>query len=416
MKHRHVDPTTLNLGQTVADIGPAATRWPMIAATIGLLGAIVVAIARMFLIEGEDTLNRFMFSYMHNFLYFLSLAVGALFFVMMHHLARAGWSVTVRRLMEVMAATLCPTFAIMFLPILVCVWLQNGLLFAWTSPEFLAEHPLVADKTGYLNATFFTARAILYFAVWGYLSRSFLRDSIRQDEGGSPEISKRLEGRSAWGTLVTFLTVTFASFDWAMSLDPAWFSTMFGVYFIAGSLVSLFAVMWVIVYACQAAGVLTEAVTVEHQHDIGKYLFGFVIFWSYITFCQYLLYWYGDIPEETHWYWVRQHNGWGWIGISLILGHFAIPFLGLLSRSMKRNRNTLLFWSVWILVMHWIDLYFIIMPIVSPGALPFGAIDVLMFVGLGGLATAGMVRAAGSHALVPTRDPRLVESLVFENV
>lgn len=421
MQHHHVDPSTLNLDRTIEDLGPAVKRLPLLVGIVGLVGAVVAAFVRSAMVEGEWALERFMFSYLHNYLFFFSLAVGALFFVLVHHLSRAGWSVTVRRLTEVMAAALFPGLALLFLPILACVWYASfaggeGLVFPWTDTAYLAENSVVAMKTAYLNPTFFTIRAVIYFAIWGFLAKSFLNGSVRQDTNGAPEISQRSEVRSAWGVLVTFLTVTFAAIDWAMSLAPMWFSTMFGVYFIAGAAVSMFAMLWVIIYFCQSRDVLVGAVTVEHQHDIGKYLHGFIIFWAYITFCQFLLIWYADIPEETHWFLKRQENGWQWIGILLIVGHFIIPFLGVMSRHVKRNRKALLFWSVWILVMHWFDLYYIVMPEGAPGALPFGAIDVLAFLGIGGLTIASVVRAASGHALVPKRDPRLVESLAFHNV
>jgi hypothetical protein len=206
-----------------------------------------------------------------------------------------------------------------------------------------------------------------------------------------------------------------------MTLDPTWFSTMFGVYYIAGCAVTFFAALWVIVYVLQSRGVLQGAVNVEHQHDIGKYIFGFIVFWSYITFCQFLLYWYGDIPEETRWYLVRISGSWKWVGVFLILGNFAIPLFGTMSRHVKRNRKALLFWSVWMLVAHWIDVQFIVMPeaVAFEGEntrWAFGLIDVLMFLGIGGLTVYGLVRTAAGHALVPVRDPRLHESLVFHNV
>lgn len=433
MQHRHVDPASLDLGRTIRDLGPAVNRWPFLIGIGGLVVAIVLALVRTTVADGG--LNRFMFSYLQNYFFFLTIVWGALFFVMVTHLTRAGWSVTVRRIAEIMAATLWPYFALMFLPILACVWLAPGVVYLWTDSVFVASHPVVAHKTPYLNATFFTIRFVAYFLAWAYLANSFYRDSLRQDETGEADISKRFEGRGAWGTLVAFLTVTFASIDLVMSLSPEWFSTMFGVYVISGSMLAFFATLWIIVYAMQSRGVLKDAVTVEHQHDIGKYIFGFIIFWAYITFCQFLLIWYGDIPEETQWFLKRFNGGWQWIGVLMILGHFVIPFFGTMSRHVKRNRKAMLFWSIWIVVMHWFDVAYMVLPegqpalfpgyeSVGPDGVTISAgvfllnllIDLAMFVGIGGLVAAAFVGTAAGHALVPLKDPRLEESLAFHNV
>lgn len=425
MHHHHVDPSSLDFSRTVADLGPAVNRWPLLIGVGGLATAVIAAIVRSFVMADENSLERFLFAYLHSYLYFLSISLGALFFVIVHHLTRAGWSVTVRRLAEILAANLWPTFALLFLPILAAVWLRSGLVFPWSDPDYVASHPVVYHKIGYFNVPwdrdvtfplFFTVRAVLYFAIWAFLGRSFLQRSLEQDRTGEPSISKRFEGRSAWAVLVTFITVTFASVDWAMSLSPEWFSTMFGVYYIAGCAVSFFATLWVLVYFLQSRGALVEAVTVEHQHDIGKYLHGFIIFWTYIAFCQFLLIWYADIPEETQWYLLRQNGGWQWIGLLLILCHFAIPFFGVMSRHIKRNRKALLFWSLWMLVFHWFDIYYIVMPEAAPGSLPLGVIDIATLIGIGGIVVTGLVRTAAGHALVPIRDPRLAESLAFHNL
>lgn len=435
MQHRHVDPASLDLGQTVRDLGPAVNRWPFLVGIVGIVVAVVLALLRAAVVGDGGSIERLMYSYLQNYFFFITIVWGALFFVLVSYLTRAGWSVTVRRVAEVMAATLWPYFAMMLLPILACVWLAPGVIFPWTDAEYVASHPVVEHKTAYLNATFFTIRFAVYFLAWGFLSKSFYRASVQQDETGEPEISTRYEGRSAWGTLVTFLTVTFASIDLVMSLAPEWYSTMFGVYVIAGSMLSFFGALWVIVYAMQSRGVLKDAVTVEHHHDIGKYIFGFIIFWGYITFCQFLLIWYGDIPEETQWFLDRQSGGWQWIGIVLILGHFVIPFFGTMSRHSKRNRKTMLFWSVWIVAVHWFDVAYMVLPEVQPALLPgyqsFGPegvsisaaafllnllIDLSMLVGIGGLVVAAFVGTAAGHALVPLKDPRLEESLAFHNV
>ena len=309
------------------------------------------------------------------------------------------------------------TLFVLFLPILVSVWVQNGTLYRWTDADFVNSHELVKHKAVYLSPWFFTLRSFLYFAIWTFLARGFLARSVAQDATGDVETTLRYEGRSAWGLLVTFLSVSFASIDWAMSLDPEWFSTIFGVIFIFGGVIGIFATLPLSVFFLQSRGLMNGLVNAEHQHDLGKGLFMSVIFWTYTSFSQFLLYWYGDIPEETLWFKHRQEHGWQWIAIALIFLHFIVPFFGLMSKHVKRNRYAFAFWCIWMLAMHWVDLYFIIMPQVAATKLPFDPfLDLACFLGIGGLTIAGFVQTAGDVALVPAGDPRLKECLAFHNV
>ena len=421
MHHSAPDPATMQLDRTVEALGPNVLRWPLIVGIVGLVAAVITAFVRPLFVVGENGIERLMYSYLTSYMFFLSITLGALFFVMVQHVTRAGWSVTVRRVAEILAANIL-YLALLFIPILVCVLSGTGVLYRWTSSVYMHSEELLEHKLPYLNIWRFTGFALVYFGLWYFLANGFYRRSLEQDATGDAGITNRFEGRAAWGLLVTFLTVSFAAIDWLMTLDPTWFSTIFGVYYIMGGVMAFFATMWVIVYILQSQGLLTDAVTVEHQHDLGKGVFFSLIFWTYIAFSQYLLIWYGDIPEETQWYLHRQMGtsewvgGWQWIGVALIFGHFIIPFFGLMSRHVKRNRKALLFWCVWLLVMHWMDMYYLAMPEIAPGKLPFGLIDIFCFVGIGGLTTAGLLRTAGAHALVPVRDPRLAESLAFHNI
>ncbi len=211
-------------------------------------------------------------------------------------------------------------------------------------------------------------------------------------------------------------TVTFAAIDWLMSLTPDWYSTIFGVYFFAGIAVAGLATLILTSLCLQATGRLTRVITVEHYHDLGKLLLTFVVFWGYIAFSQYLLIWYGNIPEETQWYLVRQAGGWKWISlVFLVGGNCLIPFCGLLPRFVKRQKLLLGFWALWLLAMHWIDLYWIVMPNLGKDKLPFDIMDICLLVGMLGIYIASAVRVAGDNSLVPLADPRLKESLNFEN-
>lgn len=212
------------------------------------------------------------------------------------------------------------------------------------------------------------------------------------------------------------VTVTFASFDWLMSLDPHWFSAVYGVYFFAGCVVGFLSLLILALVGLRGRGLLADVVTTEHFHDLGKLLFGFVFFWAYIAFSQYLLIWYGNIPEETTWYLVRQSSMWRWMSLALLFGHFIIPFFVLMPRRVKRHRVALACWAGLMLVMHGIDLYWLIMPQLSADRLPFSVLDLLCLAGFGLVYWEAAERLAASSALIPVGDPRLSESLSFHNV
>ncbi|HOL95263.1 MAG TPA: quinol:cytochrome C oxidoreductase [bacterium] len=385
-------------------LGLRTTQWAGGAGLALLAGTFLMC---LFL---EDGRSRFFHSYLTSYAFYVSLSLGALFFVALHHISRAGWSVVVRRLAELMGANTL-LLAVLFLPILA------GLepLYPWSQTGAAHADPLLAWKSPYLNVVFFLARSLFYFAVWTGLSYYLLSRSLEQDTSGHVELTLRLERISAPALLLLGMTVTFAAFDWLMSLDAHWYSTIFGVYYFSGGMLGFFAFLTLVVYALQRAGRLTRAITVEHYHDLGKWLLAFTLFWAYIAFSQYMLMWYANLPEETGWFLRRQSGGWGWVGLILIFGHFIIPFFGLLSRYPKRRKPLLAFWAGWILVMHWIDLYWLVMPEFSPDSVPLNGVDFGCLAGLGGLYLANLARLARGRSLVPVKDPRLGESLTFEN-
>jgi hypothetical protein len=378
-------------------------------------GLIAVGLAWAAGTREERGAAHFSYAYLLSFCYFVSFSLGALFFVLVQHLTRAGWSVVIRRLAEILAAAL-PYAGLLFVPIAVALLLGSSALYEWNDPQLLAHDAALAKKAAYLNAPFFVIRSVFYFAVWGSLAWYFFRQSTRQDATGDPRLTLCLQRWSAPGMMAFAITVCFASFDWLMSLDPHWVSTIFGVYFFAGCVVGIFALLVILVSLAQQRGAFERTVTVEHYHDLGKQLFGYVFFWGYIAFSQYLLIWYANLPEETCWLVVRQSHGWQWIGLLLLFGHLLLPFLGLLSRHVRRNRAWLTGWAAFLLVMHWVDLYWLVMPVFDERRLTFGWVDVLCLVGVGSLYLAAVVHVATGPSLVPTRDPRLNESLAFHNV
>ncbi|HVP13339.1 MAG TPA: quinol:cytochrome C oxidoreductase, partial [Phycisphaerae bacterium] len=262
---------------------------------------------------------------------------------------------------------------------------------------------------------FFLARCAAYFIIWGWTTRYFLKRSVQQDGSGDVDLTLRMERWSGSAIVFYAFTATFASFDLIMSLDAHWYSTIFGVYFFAGCAVGFFSLLALVTMWVQSTGRLTESITVEHYHDIGKWIFTFVFFWGYIGFSQYMLIWYADLPEETSWIFARQTGTWVWAALLLLFGHFCVPFTVMLSRTTKRRLGLLGFFAAWMLVMHWVDMWWMITPRLSPGRLRFDWMHVTCLIGLGGLFVAGLAWQAGRRSLLPEQDPRLPESLAFEN-
>jgi hypothetical protein len=238
--------------------------------------------------------------------------------------------------------------------------------------------------------------------------------SVQQDRDGGSEISSTLRRISAPSMIVFALTLTFCSIDLVMSLDALWFSTMFGVYYFAGCVLAGYCTLGLFLMWIQSKGRLTTAVNSEHYHDIGKMMFAFTVFWAYIAFSQFMLIWYADVPEETHWYHWRFEGSWKVVSALLLVAHFAVPFFGLMSRHVKRNKRSLAFWAVWILVIHYVDLFWLVYPN-GGGDIPLGAVDILCWLGVLAVFGAASVRRAQKINLIPTGDPRLADSLAFEN-
>ncbi len=318
--------------------------WKNLPIIAGITG-IVALIASFFLGQHSE---QFAFSYLTAFFYWLTVALGGLFFVLTHYLARSGWSVVVRRLAEHVMATL-PMFVLLFIP----VALGMHSLYHWTHAEAVAHDPLLQHKAIYLNEKFFLFRAGVYFLVWTVLAIYYWRQSTRQDSDGESAITKRLATLSAPSMVLFAVTLTFASFDWLMSLEPHWFSTIFGVYVFSGCVVAIFALLILLVLQLKASGAMTQVVTWEHFHDMGKMLFGFMVFWAYIGFSQFMLIWYANIPEETFWFELRWDDpGWRHASIFLAAGHFVAPFFFLISQPVKRNRVSLPIGAVLLLFIH----------------------------------------------------------------
>ncbi len=354
---------------------------------------------------------RFAASYLVAFAFVMTIAIGALFFVMLSHLTGSAWSVTMRRMAENVMMTL-PAGLVLFLP----VGLNLSSLYEWARPEAVAHDPVLQGKAAFLNPQFFVLRAVLYFTVWSLWAVKLYRNSVAQDAEPSLAKARSSERWSAPGMLVLTVTAALAGFDWLMSLDPHWYSTMFGVYFYSGAALAFFAALILILLAFRSAGVMRRAVNREHYHDLGKWLFGLTIFWAYIAFSQYMLIWYANLPEETVWFRDRLVGNWRSVSALLVLGHFIVPFLVLISRAAKRSLILLGAAAAWILVMHYTDLYWIAMPVFSKQGAQPNWMDLAALAAVAG--TSGLVfwSRLRRRALAPAGDIRFERSLEFTNV
>ncbi len=461
---------------------------------VGLVAG--VAGSFLFAPAGHSPFTYFMMSYLIAFAFVLSLALGALFFVFINHLTRAGWSVALRRVVETFAVNLA-LVAVMFLPILGTVLSGatvqtdqgiGGVLYPWaiwnqqealnhghhdadedskkpdeanaqtlqmkaiavanesanhanakekheaeghtgghhgpTDPQARAQYHRYYDdfthkKAAYLNIPFYAGRWVFFLLLWAFFGWWFWNNSVKQDANGDPALTQRMERPSGIIALVFGLTVTFGSWDLLMTLNPHWYSTIFGIYYFAGAVVGSLSLIILSLLTLQKMGFLRSVITVEHYHDLGKLLFGFTFFWGYIAFSQYMLIWYANMPETTGWFLLRgasqtNPNGWSVIALTLLFGHFIIPFIMLLSRVTKRNVKMLGFWAGWLLVMHFVDMWWLVMPELGP-ALTIPVAEIGLTVALTSLFIAGAVYVGARHDIIPTRDPRLGESLSFHN-
>jgi hypothetical protein len=311
-----------------------------------------------------DHRSRFAFAYLWAFSFVWAVALGALFFVGLHHLVHAVWSVVIRRVAEMFAASMW-LVAFLFVPVFIfCLWNDSFSLYPWLDHEHVAHDHLLQEKQAYLNLPFFAARAVVFFVLWIAFAAHFVGNSLKQDVGErGVEASLRMRKTSAPFVMIFAVTATFAGIDWLMSLEPHWFSTIFGVYVFSGMVLTALAIITMATIGLRSSGRLgREVVGDGHLYNLGALLFAFVCFWAYIAFSQYMLIWYGNIPEESFYMVHRFEGGWLPVSIALAFVRFVIPFLALLSRGAKSNPRRLVWVSVLLLAGQFLDLYWLIMP------------------------------------------------------
>jgi hypothetical protein len=350
--------------------------------------------------------TQFVRSYLLAYLFWISLTLGCLAIIMLQHLIRGVWGALILRLLEAGARTL-PLMAGAFVPLLVGL----GTLYVWMQPEVVASDALLQHKRGYLNMPFFLFRTMLYFAIWWALAFALTKWSrqLEQENDRAAELilQRRLRLLSGPGLGMYALTVTFAAIDWMMSLEPHWYSTIYGVLFMVGQLLVTFAFAILVVTRLAKRAPFAGVVLPSHVHDLGNLLLAFVMLWAYVGFSQFVIIWSGNLAEEVSWYLHRTQGGWEVIAVLLLAVHFALPFVFLLSRVTKRRLPILSVLAGLLIVMHWLDLFWLVVPAFHPAKLRLHWMDILASIGLGGVWLAVYIDQLRGHTLLATKDPRL---------
>jgi hypothetical protein len=349
---------------------------------------------------------QFFQSYLMAYMLVLGATLGCLALGMIHQLSGGAWGVVTRRLIGA-ASRVLPVVTLLFLPIVV------GMphLYEWTHADVVAADEVLRHKAAYLNTPFFLVRAAIYFLVWNGLSYFLNKWSVDQDRTGDPRVPRRMQVLSGGGLLAYGLTITFASFDWLMSLDPHWFSTIYGVLVIGGQGLTAMAVLIIALAWLSRRPPLETIVVPAHFHDLANLMLAFVMLWAYFSFSQYLIIYSGNLPEEITWYTHRLQTSWRFIGLLLVLAHFVVPFLLLLSRPLKREPEVLVKVAIGIVLVRLVDLFWLIAPQFHAEHLSISWLDIVLPLALAALWIACFLWQLRGRAVLPLHDPQFTEAL-----
>jgi hypothetical protein len=351
--------------------------------------------------------KQFAYAWLLSFMFFLSLGLGALFLVLAHHLFDAGWSVAVRRFCEHIACLL-PWMALLFLPIAILA----KTIYPWMTKNPHLDGALKAKQPLFTEPMFYVVAAFC-FLVWWFLTNRLRYWSLKQDETGDALPTHRMRFYSGLGVFLYAITLTLGAIMWVKSLQYQWFSTMYGVYYFAGSVWLTLATVYVMTMILDRQGVLAEVLHEQQYYFIGSLMFAFTVFYAYVTFSQYFIIWNGNMPDETFWYILRERGTWWYVSMIIIFGHFFVPFLALLRIDVKNVFSFMVPLCGWAWLMHWIDLSFNIMPVLHPDGFPWQWIWLSAGCGafMAGFLARLFLRAYAAHPPYPLKDPRLTEAM-----
>jgi len=376
-------------------------RWRTRALTAGVLGTAVSA--QGFFAAGPTQFYR---SYLWSYLYVVALTIGPLAWLMLQYVTGGAWGLVIRRACEAATRTL-PLVLAMFLPVVIGI---NN-LYPWAHAALVNADPLLKHKAPYLNVPFFLGRAAVYFAGWMFLAWWFNRWSLKEDTDGHAAVHGKMSRMAGPGLLFWGFSVTFMSVDWILSVDPKWFSTIFGMLFMVNQALTSMAFLIALLVLLYGQRPMLQVLTPRHLHDLGKFLLAMVMVWAYFSFSQFLIIWAGNLPEEIPWYLTRLNHGWQYIGLALVVGHFALPFALLLSRDLKRNFKLLASIAAFILAMRLVDLYWLVTPSFRKSGFGVSYLDITIPVGLVGLWLGYFLTQLEKRPLMPPNATHLEEVL-----
>ena len=374
---------------------PNLSRQQSRALIIGVVGFVLLLIGAF--------INRaeFFQAYLIGFAFWTGISVGSLALLMLQHLTGGGWGFVIRRILEASTRTI-PLVVALFIPIII----GSHSLYEWTHSDVLQANTVIKFKAPYLNLPFFTVRAVVYLGAWFLLAFFFNKWSLQQDRTGDRAYAKNMRVLSGPGMVILIFTVTFAAIDWFMSLEAEWFSTIYGFLFVAAWSLTALAFTITVLTTLSKGEPLNQIVAPLHFHDLGKLLLALVMLWAYFSFSQFLIIWSGNLPEEIHYY-LKRNGPWNVIVIAIVVLHFAVPFLFLLSRSLKRNPRKLVLVAVLVLVMRLIDLYPVLVPAFSHDEkFHFSWMYVVGPIAIGGIWVWFFLWQLGKRALIPINDPQ----------
>jgi len=394
--------------ETIDKTPPEVDGFQQRALIVGIAGVAICVLGAFFNSE------QFFRSYLLAYVFWVGIALGCFAILMLQHMSGGAWGLVIRRVLESATRTF-PLLAVLFIPIAIGV----RSIYIWAGPHAgegneALQHAL-DHKAPYLNVPFFIGRAVFYFAIWILLSYLLNKWSLEQDRTRHRPLTTRLQGISGPGLVLYGFTVTFASIDWIMSLEPQWFSTIFGVLVMGGQGLSAMAFIIAVVVVLSRYKPLSEVIKPSHLHDLGKLMLAFLMLWAYFGFSQFLIIWSGNLPEEIPWYVRRLQTSWKWVGLAIVLLQFALPFVLLLSRDLKRNSRRLVTVAVAVIAMRLVDLIWLTVPEFHEGAFRIHWMDLLMPIGVGGLWLAYFAYQLKQRPLLPMGDPYLEEALAHDH-